>query len=234
MKEDLFLGFKSVFSVADRVCLFSNGFNLELNKNGPLGMLCPKLIDKPDFETAGRTFFELHLNIDDQQYQEVKEMLVGLNAEMLLFTHRLKELEIWCQDDIDGDINMNDSVKYHVFNPNSISPFVVLENSILGDTLYFIYHHRVETMPANPKRGETTEIVLAFPYDSVLREPIIKPQNMFAFLPLHVTAFPVPDLDVKVLLTIVVPSACGLCNSDQSRRYFRIGTMEYSVTGCCP
>ena len=221
-----------MFSVADRVCLFSNGFNLELDKNGPLGMLCPKLIDKPNFKTEGRTYFELHLNIDDQQYQEVKEKLVGLNAEMLLFTRRLKELEIWCQDDIDGDTNMNESVKYRVCSPNSILPFVVLENSILGDTLYFIRHHRVDRMPTNPKRAGTPEIVLAFPYDSVLREPILKPQNIFAFLPLHLTAFPVPGLTVKTILTIVVSSACGLSNSDQSRRYFGIGTMEYSVKRC--
>lgn len=222
-----------MFSVADRVCLFSNGFNLELDKNGPLGMLCPKPIDKPNFVTEGKTLFELHLNIDDQQYQEVKEKLVSLNAEMLLFTRRLKELEIWCQDDIDGDTNMIDSVKYRVCSPNSASPFMVLENSILGDTMYFIHHHRVERMPANPKRAETTEIVLAFPYDCVRREPIIKPQNIFAFLPLHVTAFPVPVLDVNIILTIVVSSTRGLSNADESRRYFGIGTMEYPVKGCC-
>lgn len=185
-----------MFSVADRVSLFSNGYNLELDKNGPLGMLCPKLIAKPDAVREGVTVFQLHLNIGDQQYEEVKEKLVDLKAEMLLFTRRLKELEISCEDDIDGDTNMTDSVRYRVWKEDADSPFSILENSVSGNTLYFVQRHRVEGMPFNPKRANvgTSEIVLAFPYDRFMIEPIIKPQDMFAFLPLHVTPLPVRNL----------------------------------------
>src|SRR5271154_1469646 len=90
-----FSGFKSVFAVANSVSIYSNGFNFVLDKRRQLGLLNPTIIDDiHDKARSGWTLFVLGLEVNDDEYEAVEMCLEEIRPEMLLFTRRLREIEI--------------------------------------------------------------------------------------------------------------------------------------------
>ena len=191
----ILIGFKSVFSVASKVSIFSNGFNFCWDKSRPLGMINPILLDSPPAKARkGWTVFILGLSVCDNDYEMVKKALKEIRPEMLLFTRRLRRLEIQFISDAVVEKNVY-SIAAEIDGHSSVCAI----NSTLADTRklnYFRQEYDVSDMPDHVKRQDTSEskIVLAFPFDE--NGPIIGEQHIFAFMPLHRTPFPVPPFVV--------------------------------------
>jgi len=151
-------------------------------------MISPVLVRRLDPPIPGWTVIVLELELSDDEFNLVRDVLSNINPEMLLFTRRLKEIQITFGDEQDGDppvtnryVLQSHASHFHTINK---SPHSNLKK-------YFVWKQKVDGMPAHEKREniKTSEIILAFPYND--SGPIIESQKLFAFLPLHKTSLPV-------------------------------------------
>lgn len=188
-------GFKSVFAVASTVSIYSNGFNFALDKRRQLGLLNPTVVDElHPTAKAGWTLLVLGLEVRNDEYHAVKTCLEEIRPEMLLFTRRLRKVQITFREEgrsnnvvktMSCDVQI-DKDSPHIYNINSTSAQSHTE------VKYFRQELEVPEIPNSPSRLGVTEskIVLAFPFDSD-NLPILREQNIFAFMPLHQTRFQV-------------------------------------------
>jgi hypothetical protein len=184
------IGFKSCFSIAKRISIFSNGFNFMLdNSNHPLGMVIPVLIPKAQrsFAKAGWTIFVLQLNVDDKTYKRLRDKIDTLDGRLLLFARRLVYFNIYRSDH---------SVVSHTSTSQSNKRVITTDDHTPGNP-FVSYKYIVERFTRRmrlPYPGRTgpesnvTTIVIAFPFGE---EPIIEEQKICTFLPLYRTSFPV-------------------------------------------
>lgn len=196
-RRDLTTGFKSVFSIADQVSVYSNDFKFTLDVNKSLGMLCPTVAND-DYSKKGWTVFVLKLNVTDDDYLLVKESLQRLDPQMLLFTRRLRQLEVDISlegDDCDEDdccqaVEHSNTYQLQRSTSHGVEICTILG---AGSTKYFLCRHEVNDIPSHSSRPgvSTAEIVIAFPFDEK-KGPIVHQQHVFAYLPLRISPFPVP------------------------------------------
>lgn len=188
-------GFKSVFSIADRVSIYSNGFNFCLDRTRRLGMISPILLDTvPSFVSDDWTVTVMDLSLNDEDYDLVKTTLQQTHPEMLLFTRRLRKINISFESQFR---NKFEPTEYCVYTPNPEFPCV---HAIRGGnseqaTNYFVHKMQVDDMPDHSSRPGVREsgIVLAFPFTET-EGPMIADQHIFAFMPLRETSLPVNPL----------------------------------------
>lgn len=196
IRNDLTLGFKSVFSIADEVSVYSNDFKFTLNVNRNLGMLCPTVAEE-DYSEEGWTVIVLRLNVTEDDYFLVKESLEQLDPQMLLFTRRLRELEVSTlskgekseDDNCCQVVDYSNTYKLQLSISHEVKIAMILG---AGSTKYFVCRHEVNDMPPHSSRPDvsTAEIVVAFPFDET-KGPIVNQQHVFAYLPLRISPFPV-------------------------------------------
>ena len=182
----LMSGFRSVFAVADRVQICSNCFNFEFDRNKPLGKVCPTILDQdgpPD-----KTVFVLFLCLDNLGYAKLiklKQSLVSLDGEMLLFLKKLRSLSI----DTEGTITSHSCL---IDNNRGLAKFDTSRGPSGNSVKRFIFHESIwDDMPDHEKRpGRETIVSLAFPHGSA--GPIIRRDNfIYAFLPMQKQQFKV-------------------------------------------
>ena len=166
--------------------IFSNGFNFRLDKSKKLGMVNLIVIEHPQlFALDNWTAFVMDLDIDDEDYAMVKSTLQQLNPEMLLFTSRLRQIEI----SVRQSSSIVETSRYRVALQNNSYPFVygIQHNDTTEDTKKYLVHNMlVSGMPDHSARQgvSNSQIALAFPFTESTG-PVSKGQNIFAFMPLR-------------------------------------------------
>src|SRR5579863_3200270 len=86
------IGFKSVFTVADRVYITSGPYSFYFDKTAPLGMITPALDSKYPTE-RGWTTFHLHL-APSENGNDLSAQLGDVSPTLLLFLRKLRALSI--------------------------------------------------------------------------------------------------------------------------------------------
>jgi hypothetical protein len=152
----------------------------------------------------GWTLFVLGLEVGNDEYCAVKTCLEEIRPEMLLFTRRLREIEITFREAerrrethswLNNPENVVERISYNVKIEEACSQiYTITSASVHSQTevRYFRQEFEVPNMPNHPSRLGMTEskIILAFPFNAE-NHPIIGEQNIFAFMPLRKTRFPV-------------------------------------------
>jgi hypothetical protein len=184
------IGFKSVFKVADVVYVASGYYEFKFNRLSTIGMMLPIPCSFPsDDRVNGHTQFLLELN-RKSNYQQIREDLNEIRPEILLFLRKLKQLDV----SINGE-----HVAYKLRTKNWDGGFdgeTVDISETAGQetrkTKYMIERLTVEDLPPDPRREgvAASEVVVAFAVKN-RTTPIVRPQPVFAFLPIHDCGFPV-------------------------------------------
>jgi len=140
------------------------------------------------------TVMAMDLSVNDEDYDLVKTTLEQIHPEMLLFTRRLRKINISLERQVRRKFK---STEYCVYTPNPEFPCV---HAIRGGkskqaTNYFVHKAEVHDMPDHSSRPGVREsgIVLAFPFTEA-DGPIIADQHIFAFMPLRETSLHVTPL----------------------------------------
>lgn len=172
-------GFRSVFAVADRVQVFSNGFNFEFDANKELGKICPIILEEEG--PHHKTLFVLFLSLDDAGCGKLGHTLRSLRGEALLFLNRLCLLSV----DVNGIVT---SCSRYISTDE-----VIIESKWDGGTTtknFVLVQSVWKPMPDHPKRpGKEAKICIAFPYDSA--GPVLDSNFIYAFLPMQKMPFKV-------------------------------------------
>ncbi|RUS33063.1 hypothetical protein BC938DRAFT_473251 [Jimgerdemannia flammicorona] len=187
------IGFKSVFKVADRVFIASNGYSFALDSRRSLGMIAPEWIPPDEFPTDcedGWTVLYLELKRTGINKDELKKQFDDIHPRLLLFLNKVRSLEL----DIAGRrqrFKRNDEIV------NDISYINIYQDGPepLSVRHHFLVHEQILNKPDHvdeTKRSEVkqTTMMIAFPLDDGEDERAsTELQNIFAFLPLRTQAF---------------------------------------------
>ncbi|KAK7697413.1 hypothetical protein SLS64_013551 [Diaporthe eres] len=183
------IGFKSVFKVADVVHVASGWYEFKFNRRNAIGMMIPIPFDFPsDDRIKGHTQFLLELN-RNEDYRQIRGDLKALGSETLIFLRKLKQLDV----SIDGE-RKTYKLRIEKGNPNFGGETATISETTdqqTKKTKYMIGRQTVEELPPEPRREAvaTSEVVVAFAVEDRIT-PIIKPQQVFAFLPIQNYGFP--------------------------------------------
>lgn len=184
------IGFKSVFKVADVVRVASGWYEFKFNRRNAIGMMLPISSDFPsDDRVKDHTQFLLELN-SNEDYRQIRGDLKTLGSETLIFLRKLKQL----------DVSTDDERKTYKLRTDSWNFNFGGETATISETTgwqtkttkYMIERQTVEDLPPEPRREAvaTSEVVVAFAVEDRIT-PIVKPQQVFAFLPIQNYGFPV-------------------------------------------
>lgn len=174
------IGFKSVFMVANKVQIYSNGFQFSFNYNeyNPVTMIIPEWINEtPDFIDPKQTNIVLYLK------PEIKNKITNyfdeIHPSILLFLRKLKVIETQEKDkDIvrKMEINKKDGISEIVYNEKR-SYWKVINKEELKVPQGIDEERR--------KDVNETEIILAFPLKEDYSPDTSNEQSVFAFLPVR-------------------------------------------------
>lgn len=170
-----------------------------------LGMICPIIVDNAQHGRDEWTVFRLSLSLDEEGLQMLKDHLLGLRGSVLLFLRRLRLLEVL----VDASTASYTLAK----NPDFST---VYSHPHRHDTTKYIHVCCPWEMPPHKYRGANTVTALAFPFSE--NGPIIKCQDIFAFLPLKPTLFSV--LPISIWSNELVPRPRRFSYANQSRGHF--------------
>ena len=184
------IGFKSVFKVADVVRVASGCYEFKFNRRNIIGMMLPIPSTFPsDDRVKGHTQFLLELK-RNKDYRQIEGDLKGIGSETLLFLRKLKQL----------DVSINGKHKTYKLRTNHWNSYFGGETATISETTdqqtkttkYIIKRQTVKDLPPDPRREgvATSEVVVAFAVRGQTT-PIVKPQQVFAFLPIQNYGFPV-------------------------------------------
>ncbi|MFC2029842.1 sacsin N-terminal ATP-binding-like domain-containing protein [Chloroflexota bacterium] len=179
------IGFKSVFRVTTRPCLFSAGYSFNFNRepdpDAGFGFIIPNWIHHPPSEVQnhpGRTC--IYLPLDEGQYNNVAEQLQQIAPETILFLSKLEALSVW----------IDDEPVVRVVRDDSKRPLVEF---LSGERYarYWVFSRELDVpadMHEEKRYGvDTRAVSVAFPLES---DGLLK-GDVFAFLPTEVnTGFP--------------------------------------------
>lgn len=176
-------GFKSVFAVADKVAIYSNGYNFILDRTNLLGTVCPIIESEylsEEYIDDDDTIIELFLALEDVDKAKLRRRLLDLEPEMLLFLRRLRRLEVNFR---------NKRILAHECNKSAMVAFIATdEPSGRSFKKYHLSNEDWTNLPKNEKRrSQQTRTTLAFPFSN--SGPVIAHQKLYAFLPLQHTCF---------------------------------------------
>ncbi|ROW15002.1 hypothetical protein VPNG_03421 [Cytospora leucostoma] len=204
------IGFKSVFMAAWKVHVQSGAFSFSFtHRKGEsgMGMISPVWEETGEELASPLTRITLHLHETGDEgslartRETINEQFEQLEETILLFMKNLKVINVSCYGD--GE-NITSSASCTILRPRL--NYAVLKRSTTGngttkvDFKYFhITTHEATNLARNENRtySETEEstraysksqVVLAFPL-SETNIPIIKPQDIFVFLPVRPVGF---------------------------------------------
>jgi hypothetical protein len=174
------IGFKSVFKVADVVYISSGHYSFKFDRNATLGMIAPIWCDFPTHRRRGCTSFYLQLSGSYNQ-EELREELKSLDARMLVFLRQLRRIQI--------SIQFGSTTERELTRPSDTQgPMGQIVTLRQGTEVlrYIVMTHNVTGMPTEEKRQGHTEspLLLAFPVNGN-NDPVLRPQQLYAFLPVR-------------------------------------------------
>jgi len=182
-----YIGFKSVFRVADVVHIHSGHYTFKLDRKEELGMITP--IWTPCSVVQGWTSFYLELSRSENP-TDLATRFDEIQSSLLLFLRKLRTLRI---DIALSNTSRNKQIEIRALEEDSnVVTLERTDNSISSSQRYFIVKHMTPTYPDEKRRENIrkSEIVLAFPIDEDGR-PQINQQPVHAFLPLRNYGFTV-------------------------------------------
>lgn len=207
------IGFKSVFKVARKVWIQSGPFSFcfeHRRGDSGMGMISP-LWQETTEELAGpltrMTFYladDGDPNARAEQRRNIHEQLNDLKPEMLLFLNKLRRIEVRLHDD--GGNETSSSVLSRVENAGetyrAVLYIIKSENGQAPGLVKKYYHvTKVKATGLAPNENRdysdeehtrraysTADVILAFPLTG-LYVPIMRPQELFAFLPIRRVGF---------------------------------------------
>ena len=136
----------------------------------------------------------MDLSVRDKDYDLVRTTLQEIRPEMLLFTRRLRKIDISLKD---GLINQPEGKIYSANLPHSLysNVYAIQGTESKEDREYLVHQMPVYDMPDHSSRPDVREskVILAFPFKNP-HGPIIGKQHIFAFMPLRETSLSVTTL----------------------------------------
>lgn len=200
------IGFKSVFIVAEKVCIQSGSFSFkfEHKKNEPgIGMVRPLWFDAQEQLVRPLTRTTLHLHSGNEDTAELKQMIVNELADLkdscLLFLKKLKRITVEHYDD-EGRVT-----KSTEYSKTKIDEYRVGLNRItiangeraISRQIYHITTRKASGIEWSAGRSKppsntaaaaaasSADVVLAFPLRDEYTPMCTVKQQLFAFLPLR-------------------------------------------------
>jgi len=192
------IGFKSVFKVADVVFIASRHYTFKFEKKtkqgtiAQLGMIAPLWVPPENFPGGirkGYTSIYMRLSPETDKHNLAKE-IHSLEPTLLMFLNKLRHVDIkftgsriWS---LEKTLTRKDEKGNHtritrLFRGSTSSPYIVVKETVPTFT---------EVIPEATRLGVLkTEIVLAFPLEGI--KPCLKPQQVYAFLPIRHYGFQV-------------------------------------------
>lgn len=178
------IGFKSVFTVSNSPEIHSSGYHFRFNKTDKdnlLGYVVPEWLDQSDCVSYDGTTIILPAKPDQNFGAEILE---GLNAELLLFLTKLRELEILHN----GRATIFKRVDKASFS--DLASIIVEEDGRLhSEESRFLRHSMPVSMheASDEKRSDMdiSYVVLAFPVDPNGKANPQSNSQVFAFLPIR-------------------------------------------------
>lgn len=178
------IGFKSVFTVSNAPEIHSSGYHFRFNKTDKdnlLGYVVPEWLDQSDYVSYDGTTIILPAK-PDQNF--AAEILEGLNAELLLFLTKLRELEILHKD----RATIFKRVDEASFS-DLASIIVEADGRLYSKESRFLRHSMPVSMhdASDEKRSDMdiSYVVLAFPVDPNGKANPQSNSQVFAFLPIR-------------------------------------------------
>lgn len=176
------IGFKSVFKAADVVWIASNEFTFKFDRRGSLGVVTPIWEEFPEDTRREETSILLQLSSTYDRETLIKELL-GFDTNILIFLRRIKDIKI--------EVNRADAGLWnrhiHKVQYEQESDRIVVLQAGMESLKYLVRTHVVEGLPKEIRRANWshTNILLAFPVPESSDKPLLKPQNVYAFLPIR-------------------------------------------------
>jgi hypothetical protein len=180
------LGFKSVFMVASKVHIESQGYSFSFSfKKGEkeLQKLTPKY-EKSDDPPDGLTRITLFLVDDESHRSEALKKFREVPATLLLFLRKIKKLTII--NNLEDGAPASITYAYQNESEFLTRSITHADGRVRTSTKYFHVTKRfVQGLPTNENRkNPNSEIKLAFPLSSDDFPPIEKQPDVFACLPI--------------------------------------------------
>ncbi len=177
------IGFKSVFTVADQVYITSGPYSFHFDKTAPLGMITPILGFRYP-AVPGWTTFHLHL-APSENGSDLSTQLRDVRPTLLLFLRQLRILNITTPG-VTLEVRRTDDDDRDMISLEHI------QNGARDVERYILVRHLAQTPIGEPGREDVkeSEVVLAFPVTKN-QEPVMKKQDVHAFLPLRCYGFKV-------------------------------------------
>lgn len=193
-------GFKSVFSVADKVHIQSGvwSFCFQHERDGDgLGMVTP--LDAPPVSLPKDIVTRISLTLSTaarRDYQRLLDAVADLPETTLLFLQKLEEIVISTVQESEQVKTLRICKRRRPSESKVIITRTVTQGQdsghdteLIEDHTFYVFQHTITQMPEDNRRmGLTSAIVdLAFPIHEATEEPKISEvgQHVFAFLPLE-------------------------------------------------
>jgi hypothetical protein len=201
------IGFKSVFMAAWKVHILSGFFSFSFTHRphqSGMGMITPVWEDGVDARETAAPLTRLTLHLHDTEASDalqntersIQQQFHDLQETPLLFMKNLKKIRIAFHDANEVETS---SITHSIEHPgqnHAVLKRTVVEN---GSKRECVNHYHVTTcqlagVPRHDNRSyadgapSTSRVVLAFPL-SEASDPIIQPQDVFAYLPVRPMGF---------------------------------------------
>lgn len=147
-----------------------------------MGVITPIWEEFPETRDADQTSIFLKLSPTYDEKTLIEE-LENFDTNLLIFLRRIQDINIQISR-TDGQL-WKKHIRKHQFEQNN-DRIVLLQAG--DETLkYLVRTHVVLDLPKEIKRPEWTQtkILLGFPIPESLEEPLLRPQNVYAFLPIR-------------------------------------------------
>jgi len=177
------IGFKSVFMVANKVQIYSNGFQFGLNhdKANPLKMIIPEWINEiPDFVDPTQTNIVLYFKPEIKN--EISKYIEEIHPSLLLFLKKLKVIEIEEKDE-------NKVKRMERYEKNGIVEVIYNERKSYWKVIKKSFEVPQEIDEERRRNVNETETILAFPLKEDYSPDTSNEQFVFAHLPVRKYGF---------------------------------------------
>ncbi len=176
------IGFKSVFMIANRVQIYSNGFQFGFNydESNPVTMIIPEWIDEiPDFVDPAQTNIVLYLKPEIRN--KISKYIDEIHPSLLLFLKKLKVIEI---------VEKGKKVKrMELHEKNGIVEVIYNGKKSYWKVIKKLFKVPQDMDEERRRDVSETEIILAFPLKEDYSPDTSNEQFVFAYLPVREYGF---------------------------------------------
>jgi len=177
------IGFKSAFMVANKVQIYSNGFQFGFNydESNPVTMIIPEWINEiPDFVDPTQTNIVLYLKPEIRN--EISKYIEEIHPSLLLFLKKLKAVEIEEKDE-------NKVKRVERYEKDGLVEVVYNERKSYWKVIKKLFEVPQDIDEERRRDVSETEIILAFPLKEDYSPDTSNEQFVFAYLPVRKYGF---------------------------------------------